>query len=124
MRAPLPNAAACLIASISSHVAVAMSRQQVSPSMTGTGRRFRPSLWPTLGMLAFVALTIGLGNWQRHRAAEKDALRAQLDASASQAPLDLAILPQDAASARFRRLRVDGTFDASHQVLIDNKVHA
>jgi surfeit locus 1 family protein len=75
-------------------------------------------------MLGFVALTIGLGNWQRHRAAEKDALRALVDASASQAPLDLAVLPQDAASARFRQVRVQGTFDASHQVLIDNKVHA
>jgi surfeit locus 1 family protein len=74
-------------------------------------------------MLVFVALTIGLGNWQRHRAAAKDELRAQVEASSRQAPLDLAVLP-DGASARFRRVRVEGTFDAAHQILIDNKVHA
>jgi len=75
-------------------------------------------------MVAFVALTIALGNWQRHRAAEKDALRAQLDASMSQVPLDLAVLPENAAASRFRPVRVQGTFDAAHQLLLDNKVHA
>jgi surfeit locus 1 family protein len=73
-------------------------------------------------MLVFVVVTVALGNWQRHRAADKDALRAQLDASSRQPPVDLAVLPGDTAAARFRRVRVQGTFDASRQMLLDNRV--
>ena len=45
--------------------------------------RFRPRALPTLGMIAFIALTLGLGNWQRHRAADKDELSAQFAAAVS-----------------------------------------
>jgi len=84
-------------------------------------RRFRPGLWPTLALVVLVALTVSLGNWQRHRAAEKDALRAQFEKASREptAPLDEGA---SIADLRFRSVRVEGVFDAVHQVLVDNKI--
>jgi len=87
-------------------------------------RRFRPTLWPTLGLAALVAATVALGNWQRHRGAEKEALRAQYERAADQPPLELtAAASADAAALRFRPVRASGEFDGRRQVLIDNKVY-
>ncbi len=89
-----------------------------------TRRRFRPTLWPTLGLAVLVAATVALGNWQRHRSAEKEALREQYELAAHQPPLELTAAPADAAARRFRPVRARGEFDGGRQVLIDNKVHA
>ena len=86
-------------------------------------RRFRPTLWPSLGLVALVAATVFLGNWQRHRGAEKEALREQYELAARQPPLELTA-SADAAALRFRPVRASGEFDGRRQVLIDNKVHA
>jgi surfeit locus 1 family protein len=75
-------------------------------------------------MVVFVALTVALGNWQRHRAAEKRALEAEFAAAANEAPLELNGGERDASLLVYRAVRATGEYDASHQVLIDNKVHA
>jgi surfeit locus 1 family protein len=85
--------------------------------------RFRPALLPTLGMIAFVALTLGLGNWQRHRAADKDELAAQFAAAANASPLDLVPGEADPSQLRFRTVRARGEYDAARQLFIDNKIH-
>src|SRR5580693_2757938 len=87
-------------------------------------RRFRPTLWPTLGLAVVVAVTVGLGNWQRHRAEAKEALREQYERAAHQPPLALTATATDVAALRFRPVRASGEFDGRRQVLIDNKVHA
>jgi surfeit locus 1 family protein len=96
----------------------------MSPGSFLRARRFAPTLWPTLGMLALVAATVALGNWQRHRAAEKEALAAQLAAAAGKPPIELAGSERDAQPLLFRTVRATGTFDAAHQILIDNKLYA
>ena len=87
-------------------------------------KRFRPALWPTLGLAVVVAAAISLGNWQRHRAAEKEALQDQFDLAARQPPVELGAMSIDAAALRFRRVRATGEFKAGAQILIDNRVHA
>jgi len=87
-------------------------------------RRFRPTLWPTLGVIVLVAATVSLGNWQRHRAEQKQAQREQVDRAAREPPLELAGPMDDVAALRFRAVRVVGEFDPRRQMLIDNKVHA
>ena len=87
-------------------------------------KRFRPTLWPTLGLALLVAATVGLGNWQRHRVAEKEALRKQYELTAHQPPLELTAASADVAALRFRPVRASGEFDARRQVLIDNKIYA
>ena len=87
-------------------------------------RRFRPRWLPTLGMIAFVALTVALGNWQRHRAVDKEDLAAQLAAAAREPPLELAATAGDAKSLRFRTVHASGEYDAARQFFLDNKVQA
>jgi surfeit locus 1 family protein len=87
-------------------------------------RRFRPGRWPTLATIAFCALAIGLGNWQRHRAAEKDALAADYAAASRQPPAELPAGDDDATRLRYRTVRIAGEYDAARQIFIDNQVHA
>jgi surfeit locus 1 family protein len=87
-------------------------------------RQFRPGRWPTLATIAFCALAIGLGNWQRHRAAEKDALAADYAAASAQPPIELPVSDGDAMRLRYRTVRIVGEYDAARQILIDNKVQA
>jgi surfeit locus 1 family protein len=86
-------------------------------------RHFRPTLWPTLGLAALVAATVSLGNWQRHRTEEKEALRDQFERAAREPPVELGAMAIDAAALRFRRVGATGEFDAPAQVFIDNKIH-
>jgi surfeit locus 1 family protein len=87
-------------------------------------RRFRPGVWTTLATIAFVAAAVALGNWQRHRAAEKDALAGEFAAAAREAPVELPPRDEDATHLRFRMVRASGEYDAGHQIFLDNKVHA
>jgi surfeit locus 1 family protein len=55
---------------------------------------------------------------------EKSRLRAQLDAATIAAPVTVPSGVGDWATWRFRPIVATGSFDAAHQILIDNKVHA
>lgn len=83
----------------------------------------RPALVPTLATIVAIVLFVSAGLWQRDRMDQKLALRAALDAASAQAPVPLPAV-SDWGAWRFRPVRVTGTFDAAHQILIDNKVHA
>ncbi|MDQ2962285.1 MAG: SURF1 family protein [Pseudomonadota bacterium] len=87
-------------------------------------RRFRPRWLPTLGMIAVVAITVALGNWQRHRAIQKETLAAQFATAAGEPPVELIPDDTDAARLRFRIVRATGEYEAARQLFVDNKVHA
>lgn len=81
-------------------------------------RVFAPSLLPTLLTLVLLPVFIYLGFWQLHRADEKRALISQAAAGQSQ----ILNLNADNASQlpRYQHVRVQGVFDSSHQILLDN----
>jgi surfeit locus 1 family protein len=83
----------------------------------------RPALVPTLATIAVVAVCVSAGLWQHDRMQQKLALRAQLE-SASRSESAAFPRTSDWDAWRFRRVRVTGTFDAAHQILVDNRVRA
>jgi surfeit locus 1 family protein len=82
-----------------------------------------PPMLPTFATLVAVAIFVTAGNWQRARMEAKESLRAQLDAASARAPASLPQQVADWSAWRFRSVIATGTFDAGHQILIDNKVH-
>lgn len=85
--------------------------------------RFRPALLPTLVTLLFVALFVRLGLWQQHKAEAKQVLQARLEQRLSQPPAPLPASIDDRESWRYRSVTVSGSYDARHQILIDNQMH-
>ncbi len=67
--------------------------------------------------------TVSLGNWQLSRAAQKEALQADIDAQKSLPPLDQqTFLESDkAAPAMHRQVRLRGLWLAPHTVYLDNR---
>lgn len=85
-------------------------------------RRIRPALVPTVAAIAGVALFVVAGNWQRDRMEQKLALRAQFDAAMAAPPAALPDL-RDWTPWRYRQVVLTGFYDATRQILLDNKVH-
>ena len=82
----------------------------------------RRTLVPILAALALSALFIRLGFWQLSRLAERRARNAIVLARTTQPATTLETLPADTAAARFRRVRLDGTFDYAHEVAVTNRI--
>lgn len=84
---------------------------------------FRFKTVPFVAMLVLVAGGIALGRWQDGRAAEKQALAAQLHAGGDAAPLVAGAAPIPLHEAQFRRVRATGAFVAGWPVYLDNRPH-
>lgn len=84
----------------------------------------RPAWAPTVAALATVAVCVAAGNWQHRRMLEKEVLQAQISAAAAAAPIPLPTGITDWRAWRFRPVTLTGGFDARHQILIDNALHA
>jgi cytochrome oxidase assembly protein ShyY1 len=79
--------------------------------------------------LLLAAVMVGLGDWQLHRFRERSATNARIDAGASAQPVPLATVvplgsgtaghagPAPPAAAEWTRVRLDGVYDASHEIL-------
>ena len=87
------------------------------------GRRFRPSLWPTLAAIVVIGATILLGNWQSRRADLRGALQQQAETMAKAAPLSIRRGPDVAADLRYRPATAAGEYVASRQVWLDNRTY-
>lgn len=99
-----------------------MTAPSVAPPLPG-GKRRRPVWLPALAALFFALLTAWLGQWQLGRAEEKRARQAAFDAAAVLPAVDLAAFAGDWSELRYRRVRVTGRYQASHQVFLDNRIH-
>lgn len=75
------------------------------------------------GLLLAVLLPafISLGLWQWHKAESKTALQIELDSRSHDAAIAMPTTPADVDTLRHRRVILRGTYDAAHQVLIDNR---
>lgn len=67
------------------------------------------------------ALFARLGVWQLHRLGERRAFNAQFEHRLAASPAPLDSIPGDTALAKYRRVRVHGTFDYDHQFVITGR---
>jgi surfeit locus 1 family protein len=63
------------------------------------------------------ALFVRLGLWQLDRRHERQARNALIAARLDSAEVDVAALPRDSATARFRRVRLTGIADYEHELI-------
>lgn len=84
-------------------------------------RRFAPSLFGSLLMLAVLAVLLSLGRWQLQRADDK---RALFDAFAAGAGSTLPIDAPGAAVPRYQHVGAAGHYDPDAQILVDNMTAA
>jgi surfeit locus 1 family protein len=84
---------------------------------------FRPGLVPTLVVLALLPLLIGLGFWQLARAEQKRTLLSAQEIR-QQAPAQALGELELSADPSFRRVLLQGHFDAEHSLLLDNRTRA
>ena len=82
---------------------------------------FRFRLIPFIAALVLAILGIALGNWQAGRAAQKQAVQAQLDARAAEPPVALGPAITPAAGLAYRRVTVTGEFVAAWPLFLANR---
>jgi hypothetical protein len=78
--------------------------------------RFVPRPVATIATAAAVFLFVALGDWQLERAAEKRALYDDFARAEPALPLP----PASVAVPRYQRVTASGSYDSSHQFLLDN----
>lgn len=75
------------------------------------------AIFVTLAVLS-AALFLRLGMWQVGRLRERQAFNAVVRGRLDSAQADFARLPRDPQQARFRRVRVRGTWDRAHELVL------
>ncbi len=78
---------------------------------------FKPGLIPTLAVLVLLPLLLSLGVWQMHRATAKQQLLNQFAQRSRQAPQPLADHTPD-----YTPVRVTGSYESGHPILLDNRI--
>ncbi len=84
---------------------------------------FSPGFWPTLATLAVLPVLVGLGNWQLQRAEWKQQLIDEHAAMGIQAAHSVAEVLEEDGDSAYRPVYVDGRYDLSRQLLLDNQLH-
>ena len=84
--------------------------------------RLRISLWPTIGALVGIALTIALGNWQLGRGQLKASMGERIASASHDAPIGLSGAEVNPDDVVWHRVEVRGRFEQQYTVLIDNRI--
>lgn len=84
---------------------------------------FQPALIPSLVTLFFLALLLSLGFWQLGRAKQKDVLQQRFTTQLTAPYREVSQVPLDDPVSRYRKVVLQGRYDAEHQILLDNQVH-
>jgi surfeit locus 1 family protein len=85
--------------------------------------QFKPSLLGFIVLMACVALFVKLGAWQYQKAQQKITFQTQLDQSMTAKVGQLPIRIQHLESLRYKQVKFFGSYDASHQIYLDNQVN-
>lgn len=85
--------------------------------------RFRPTLVPTLMVLAMLPVLIGLGIWQLQRLDWKTALLAHIEDQIAAAPVAMPAAIDDPAEWEYRRVSVRGRFVAGRALVLLNRTY-
>jgi surfeit locus 1 family protein len=84
--------------------------------------RARGLIAPAAASVVCAALLVGLGVWQLHRLAWKEALIAAVETRAHAAPVDAPLESEwsrlDPADYEYKRVRLTGVFDGSRQAMV------
>lgn len=80
----------------------------------------RDMIFVCLGTL-FAIATISLGFWQLSRLKERRAFNKELLARAETAPVTLGLIPSDTGKRHFRRVKLEGTYDFDHEIIVTNR---
>jgi surfeit locus 1 family protein len=96
----------------------------VTPAVAG-GRAVRArDVVFLVSAVVMAAVFVRLGFWQLSRLAERRARNALVIArlGGGEPAVPFAKLPRDSAEARYRRVRISGTYDFAHEVVFVNRV--
>ncbi|MDE2440442.1 MAG: SURF1 family protein, partial [Betaproteobacteria bacterium] len=94
----------------------------VSTASQSSGSRCRVALFGGLLLAMLLPAFISLGMWQWNKAEAKQVLQAEFDRRGLAPPVPLPADSPAADSLRYRHVILRGTYDADHQVLIDNRL--
>lgn len=84
---------------------------------------FKASRIGLLLVITLVPLFVSLGFWQLDRARVRESLIVFSHEQRQKPPLDrLALSEQEPESLRFRAIRLKGSYDPDHQLLVDNQI--
>ncbi|WXL26104.1 SURF1 family protein [Ectopseudomonas mendocina] len=83
-------------------------------------RTFSPGVLPTVVLLVLLPCLLALGFWQLSRAEEKRQLLAINEARQQAAPVSISELERE-PDPSYRRVHLQGFFDARHSLLLDNR---
>lgn len=83
----------------------------------------RPRWWAVVLTVAGVLLFVHLGQWQLHRADEKEALLRRYAAAAQEPVREFAAVAEAPPADAFPRVRVSGRYLADRVYLLDNPKH-
>lgn len=86
-----------------------------------SGRRFRPTLWPTLFTIPALLVLVGLGSWQIERLQWKSQLVETFDARIALEPAAAPVAIDDMNKWRYRRIRLDGVFQHDKEILMTGR---
>lgn len=84
--------------------------------------RFETNWLSTLIVLVCIPLFIKLGLWQYHKAATKQAIQDQYQASLNKKTAQLADYLTAPEALQFQQAQVSGHYEAQYQLLVDNQV--
>lgn len=96
------------------------ARPSAAPARAG---RRQVAIFGGLLLAVLLPAFVSLGLWQWNKAEQKLQLQGELDRRSGEPAIAMPTTPVDGEALRYRRVILRGTFDAAHQVLLDNQVH-